>query len=131
MDSTSNLYIAKSAFVTVENGVNVRVYVGTVVEAGHWLLDRAPDSFKPLVIDYPAGAPANPAGVQRLKPVPGDTTVNPEPEPDDTETDTEDLGSLTRPELNAIAEGLGVEAPEKLANKGEVIAVIEKARAGG
>ena len=38
------------------------------------------------------------------------------------------LGDLTRAELNALATQLGLEQPERLANRGEVIAAIEEVR---
>jgi uncharacterized protein YPO0396 len=47
----------------------------------------------------------------------------------DETTDGDDLESLTRDELNARAEAVGVESPDKLANKDAVIAAIEAAHA--
>lgn len=41
-----------------------------------------------------------------------------------------DLSGLTRAELDGRAVEYGIEAPEKLANKGEVIAAIEAAQEG-
>lgn len=43
-------------------------------------------------------------------------------------TDTP-LSDMTRAELNALASQLGIEQPERLANRGEVIAAIEGLRA--
>lgn len=42
-----------------------------------------------------------------------------------TEPEERDLGELTREQLNEQARALGVNEPEKLQNKGEVIAAIE------
>ncbi|MGN6484701.1 MAG: hypothetical protein ACTHMX_09870 [Thermomicrobiales bacterium] len=45
-------------------------------------------------------------------------------------TDTKSLSDQSRDELNALATSLGIDAPEKLANKAEVIATIEAVQAG-
>ena len=48
------LHVARSGLVTTREGQRVRVYPGNIVEDGHWLLDIAPESFKPLEVQFPA-----------------------------------------------------------------------------
>ena len=54
----SGIYVAKEGFATADaRGETVRVAPGDTVEEGHWLLDRAPDSFKPLEVTHPVVRP--------------------------------------------------------------------------
>lgn len=48
------LHVARNGLSTLRKGERVRVYAGNIVEDGHWLLDVAPDAFRPLVVHFPA-----------------------------------------------------------------------------
>lgn len=47
---------------------------------------------------------------------------------EDEPSDEDDLDSKTRPELNELAASLGIEDPDKLANKGAVVDAIRAAQ---
>lgn len=62
----SGLYVAKSGFASNIDGVLVRVAAGDIAEEGHPVLERSPDSFRPLEVKFPTGAGDLPEGVEDI-----------------------------------------------------------------